>query len=187
MRIFEGEIVHKLNKKYFIAIVLPEPVLQQVEEMKQELFHAYGLKGALRSPAHVTLHRPFEWREEKESQLIEALHKFDTGAPFTLRLHDFNCFAPRVIYVDVMASETLYDLHRRLKYYAQRELRLFNEVNDERGFHPHVTVAFRDLRKNRFEEVWQKFKPREYSAEFEVKGFSLLKLENTWEELRQFT
>lgn len=165
---------------------MPEPVLQQVELIKKELYLNYGLKGSLRSPAHITLHRPFEWGEEKEQQLIETLSKFETGIPFTLHLRNFNCFAPRVIYVDVLKHEGLYNLHQRLKYFAQKQLRLFNEVNDLRGFHPHVTVAFRDLRKNRFEEVWQLFKDREFSADIEVNGFSLLKLENTWEEMRQF-
>jgi 2'-5' RNA ligase len=165
---------------------LPEPVLQQVELIKKELFQTYGLKGALRSPSHITLHRPFEWREEKELQLIDTLSKFETGNPFTLHLNNFNCFAPRVIYVDVLKKAELQDLHLRLKYFVQKHLRLLNEVNDLRGFHPHVTVAFRDLRKKSFEEVWQLFKAREFSADIEVNGFSLLKLENTWEELRQF-
>ncbi|MFO0356583.1 MAG: RNA 2',3'-cyclic phosphodiesterase [Sphingobacteriaceae bacterium] len=175
-----------MNKKYFIAIVLPEPIQQEVEAMKQKLFTQFGLKGALRSPAHITLHRPFEWKEEKEQLLIDALQKFEFGKAFNLELKNFNCFHPRVIYVDVLKNELLFDLHKRLKYYAQENLKLLNEVEDMRGFHPHVTIAFRDLRKNKFEEVWVEFKEKMYQASFEVKGFSLLRLESKWEELHYF-
>ncbi len=172
-----------MNKKYFIAIVLPEPFQSQVEEIKMELFRRFNLKGALRSPAHITLHRPFEWKEEKEQVLIDALQKFSLGSSFELKLQNFNSFKPRVIYVDVMRNDALYDLHKRLKNYAQEKLRLLNEVEDMRGFHPHVTVAFRDLRKNKFDEVWKDFKEKKYQANFEVKGFSLLRLEDKWEEI----
>ncbi len=64
-------------KKYFIAIVIPGPLFGETEAVKQELFEAHGLKGALRSPAHITLHRPFEWKEEKEAALVETLKKFE--------------------------------------------------------------------------------------------------------------
>lgn len=175
-----------LNKKYFIAIVLPEPIQSQVEAMKDQLFKQFNLKGALRSPSHITLHRPFEWKQEKESKLIDSLMDFNFGKPFQLDLKDYNCFAPRVIYVDVVKNEALYDVHKRLKYYAQENLKLLNEVEDMRGFHPHATIAFRDLRKNKFEEVWSVFKEKKYQANFEVKSFSLLRLEDKWKEIRYF-
>lgn len=159
---------------------------QEVEAMKQKLFTHFGLKGALRSPAHITLHRPFEWKEAKEQVLIDTLQKFEFGKTINLELKNFNCFHPRVIYVDVLKNELLFDLHKRLKYYAQEKLKLLNEVEDMRGFHPHATIAFRDLRKNKFEAVWNEFKERSYNAEFKAEGFSLLRLETKWEELHYF-
>jgi 2'-5' RNA ligase len=175
-----------LNKKYFIAILPPQRVLEQVEAFKQELLQQFNLKGALRSPAHITLHRPFEWKEEKEEQLINTLSEFKFGSRFDIVLKDFNCFEPRVIFVDVMKNETLKELHTHLKYFAQEKLHLFNEVDDMRGFHPHVTVAFRDLKKNRFNEVYTQLKARPYDATFAYKGVSLLKLNSKWEELKFF-
>ena len=175
-----------MNKKYFIALVLPEPVKSEIEALKQELFKQFGLKGALRSPSHITLHRPFEWKEEKQEYLISILQKFEFGSPFEIYLKNYNCFAPRVIYVDVVQNHHLYNLHKRLKYFAQENLKLLNEVEDMRGFHPHATIAFRDLRKNKFEEVWNEFKERTYNASFEVKGYSLLRLEGKWEEIHFF-
>lgn len=174
-----------MNKKYFIAIVLPEPCQTAVMAYKTELLKQFNLKGALRSPAHITLHRPFEWKEEKEAELIEKLSQFKFGSEFEIELNNFNCFEPRVVYVDVMKNDLMYELHRELKYYAQVNLKLYNETGDMRGFHPHVTIAFRDLKKKMFDDVWNEFKDRKYKAEFQYTGFSLLKLEEKWEE-REF-
>lgn len=175
-----------LNNKYFIAILLPEPILGQVESYKQELLKQFNLRGALRSPAHITLHRPFEWKEEKENILIETLQKFNFDSTFDIKLKNFNCFGPRVIYVDVIKNEKLEELHTNLKYFAQNNLKLLNEVEDMRGFHPHVTIAFRDLRKNKFEEVWQQFKDRTYEVSFKFEGITLMKLQKQWTPIHVF-
>ena len=173
-----------LNNKYFIAILMPEPILGQVESYKQDLLKQFNLRGALRSPAHITLHRPFEWKASKENMLIETLQKFSFGSVFDIELQNFNCFAPRVIYVDVLKNEMLEELHTRLKYFAQENLKLLNEVEDMRGFHPHVTIALRDLRKNKFEEVWHQFKEKKYAAEFKFSGITLFKLNKQWEPIQ---
>lgn len=175
-----------MNKKYFIAIVLPEPTQSAIEEIKQRLFTQFSLRGALRSPSHITLHRPFEWKEEKEDELIEKLHAFEWSKETEIHLENFNCFTPRVIYVDVLENENLNDLHNDLKWYAHKNLKLFNETGDMRGFKPHVTIAFRDLKKNKFEEIWQSFKNEKINFSFPYTGFSLLKLETRWEEIKFF-
>lgn len=177
----------KMNmKKYFIAIVLPEPLFTEIEAVKQLLFEKHGLKGALRSPAHITLHRPFEWKEEKETVLLEKLHQFKFEKAFDIAIKNYASFEPRVIYADVLPNETLYELHKQLTVYAKKELKLFNESDDLRGFHPHVTVAFRDLKKPKFYELKDKFKLKKIEGKFEYKGFSLLRLEKKWEVFKTF-
>ncbi|MFM7858912.1 MAG: 2'-5' RNA ligase family protein, partial [Flammeovirgaceae bacterium] len=42
-------------------------------------------------------------------------------------------------------------------------------------FQPHVTIAFRDLRKPMFERAWEEFKHRNFKAEFTVDSIALLK------------
>lgn len=173
-------------KKYFIAIVIPEPLFTEIEAVKQNLFNEHGLKGALRSPAHITLHRPFEWKEEKEELLIEKLRNFKFNSDFKIELQDFAWFEPRVIYVNVQPNEQLFELHSLLTSHAKQELKLFNEVEDLRGFHPHVTIAFRDLKKPKFYELQKMFLERQFRGSFRYAGFSLLKLEKKWEVLCNF-
>lgn len=174
-------------KKYFLAIVIPGPLFEKTEAVKTALFHSHGLKGALRSPAHITLHRPFEWKEEKEERLIEILRNFSFDTSFQIALDGFAFFEPRVIYVNVRENTALFDLHAHLKRYAARQLGLLNEVNDLRGFHPHVTVAFRDLKTPKFYELKPEFEKKEFEGRFDYTGFSLLKLDtNAWKEARFF-
>jgi 2'-5' RNA ligase len=172
--------------KYFIAIVLPEPSQGIIEDIKQNLSKQYGLKGALRSPAHITLHRPFEWKEEKEVNLINTLKLFNAGQAFDIQLHNFGFFVPRVIYVDVLQNEELRKMHTHLLRFAKMELHLFNEAEDMRGFYPHVTVAFRDLKKPLFYLLKEKFLGETLDEKFLCNSFSLLKLQDKWEVLHNF-
>ena len=174
-----------MYKKYFIAIVLPPPVFEAAEKIKQELNLIHHLKGALRSPAHITLHRPFEWKEEKENELLETLDTFKfEDKNIAIDLNNFDFFEPRVIYIDVMHNVALFDLHKTLKSFAKTKLGLLNEVNDLRGFHPHVTVAFRDLKKRTFYELKEEFAQKQFRAAFNCNQISVLKLHNKWEVLK---
>lgn len=174
------------HKKYFIAIVLPEPFQAEIEALKQWLYSEYGLKGALRSPAHITLHRPFEWKVEKENVLMEKLAAFKFDKGFEIELNNFDFFEPRVVFVNVLENQILEELHANLKTYSQKELKLLNEINDLRGFHPHVTIAFRDLKKPLFFELQKLYKTKNLNACFSYSGFSLLRLEKKWEEIYTF-
>jgi 2'-5' RNA ligase len=173
-------------RKYFIAIVIPPPFFEKIESVKEQLFERHHLKGALRSPAHITLHRPFEWKEEKENKLVETLKQFDHTSSFEIEMNGFACFEPRVIYVNVLQSEKLDLLQRNLTLLAKKQLQLFNQFEDERGFHPHITVANRDLKKQKFYELWPEFQSKEFKGTFDYKGFSLLRLEKKWEEIYFF-
>jgi 2'-5' RNA ligase len=170
--------------KYFIAIIIPEPFFSEIEEMKAELFGTEGLKGALRSPAHITLHRPFEWREEKEVLLINGLRKFRFERQVEIALHGFDFFAPRVLFVSVEKNETLDELHQELKMFCARTLNLFNERDDMRAFHPHVTIASRDLRR-KFEQLRVRFAKMKYEAKFKAEKIALLKLREKWQVIEE--
>jgi 2'-5' RNA ligase len=175
-----------VKKKYFIAIIPPPRILAQIEEIKQELFEKCKLKGALRSPAHITLFRPFEWETENESSLVETLGNFRPEKHFDVELKNFNCFQPRVIYVDVMHNDHLQELYTQLRTFCRSNVHLHNEDEGMRGFVPHITIASRDLKKQLFYKLWDSFKTREFSAGFNVSAISLLRLENKWEIIRDF-
>lgn len=106
---------------------------------------------------------------------------------FQVELEDFGAFGPRVIFIDVALNQALENLQKDLVKTARQGLNLHNANYKQRGFHPHITLAFRDLRKPAFKEAWIEFKPKEYHATFEVSSFWLLKHNGkNWEEYREF-
>lgn len=174
-------------QKYFIAIVPPEPLLSQIQELKKSIFETYGTKGALRSPGHITLHMPFSWEEEKEEKLISSLQNFSFEKEFQITLFGFSCFEPRVIFINVEENDLLFQMQQQLVRYAKQNLQLFNQSDDMRGFHPHVTVAFRDLKKPQFYKMWEEYKNKKTDATFTCKNISLLKhLDDKWEVYKTF-
>ncbi len=178
--------VKNKTAKYFVALVLEGEALAEIERLKHELYERFQLKGALRSPAHITLHRPFEWREDREMQLINTLEAFEFGPALDLQIRDFAFFEPRVIYAALEKNEALEQLHQHLAQHCRRNLQLLNETEDLRGFHPHITIAFRDLKKPLFYTLKQEFESRKLKADVHFREISLLKLDKRWEVLKNF-
>lgn len=162
-------------EKFFLAIVLPSPQQEEVMKLKEYVRAHFESKAALRSPAHITLHMPFEWKDSKEDILLQALQDFKFGSPVQVELKNFNCFEPRVVYVDVVPNDLLVKLQKELVQHVKSKLGLMNEAENTRGFHPHATIAFRDLNKEHFRRAWAHFKGQKYEASFTVSEFHLLK------------
>lgn len=163
-------------KHYFIAIIPPEPVFSEALSFKNYIKTHHDSVAALRSPPHVTLHMPFYWKEEKEGILIRKLTGFfDDFHPTKICLDNFGVFPPRVIFINVVANELLADLQKKLQRFAKTDLNLFNSNYREEPFQPHLTVAFRDLKKSQFGLAWTTFERKEYKAEFVADTIALLK------------
>ncbi len=177
-----------MNQKYFIAIIPPEPVFSEVEKIKLEISQKYNNKSSLRSPAHITLHMPFEMKAEKEEGLLEKISEFKFSPSFKVRLKDYSCFEPKVIFIDVEKNETLNVLQKELVFHIKSNLNIFNQYEDVRAYHPHVTIAFRDLKKQDFYLAYQEYKTRSFGAEFSVNSFFLLKhTGKVWLPLKEFS
>ena len=163
-------------KQYFIAIVPPPPIFHEAFELKKFFKDHYNSKASLNSPPHITLHMPFQWKEDREKELIECLRNFSkTVSPVIIELHNFSSFPPRVIFIDVKKNEPLERLQRELQRLCKRELNLFNADYKDLPFHPHLTLAFRDLKKPNYLSAWEKFSTKEYHAEFLADALVLLK------------
>ncbi|GAA0891697.1 2'-5' RNA ligase family protein [Fulvivirga kasyanovii] len=173
---------------YFIAIVPPEPIYSQIAEFKAHMAEQYNSKAALKSPPHITLHMPFRWDEEKEEKIFRTLENLtDNRQAFDLSLENFGAFKPRVIYVDLHRQPALEDLHDDLKKVMKISLNIFNADYKDRGFNPHMTLAFRDLKKPAFFEAWKEFESKEFNASFTADKIILLKHNGkNWDVYREF-
>src|SRR6185436_16676574 len=86
----------------------------------------------------------------------------------------FSHFKPRVIFIDVLQNERLENLQNALFSHLLSD-NTYPLKKDERPFHPHVTIATRDLHKKSFYEAWEHFKEKKYEAEWVTEGISLLR------------
>jgi len=173
---------------YFLALIPEEPIHAEVMAFKQEVAEKFNSTGALRSPPHITLHMPFKWRADKEEELIDKLSKFQyDNYSIAISLDGFDFFEPRVVFVNVIKTEPLILLQKQLSDYVRRELKFFNADYKDRGFHPHMTIGFRDLKKAIFPEAKAYFEDKIYQCQFEASNICLLKHNGEkWEEWRRF-
>ena len=160
---------------YFIALVAPKKINDDVLKWKQFMKERYDCSVALRSPAHITLIPPFRTGDDAEEKLETAILDFSLRCiPFEIKLKNFGAFRPTVIHVEVLVNETLNELHSQLEEFLISK-NLVTLTKDDRPYHPHVTIATRDLHKKAFHKAWEIFKARKYEASWITGGISLLR------------
>ena len=107
---------------------------------------------------------------------------------FEVRLRNFDFFEPRVVFVDVMENSALRKVQLQLAKQMRLDLNLFNADYKDRPFHPHVTIAFRDLKKPKFYEAKAHFSQQELSMNFEIRDLVLLKHDGKqWQVNQRFS
>ena len=158
---------------FFIAVLPDFKIQDEVTTFKKYAAAYFQSQHALKSPPHITLIPPFRWELSRWNQLQESLSDFvKEQQTFHLKLKNFDCFAPRVIFVDVEEQPILNQLQKQLHMYLKEHLGLIN--NNRPGFHPHMTIAFKDLKKSVFPMAWAYFSAQVYERTFEVQQLHLL-------------
>ena len=170
---------------YFTAIIPPDPVRQYIHEIKKEFAESYDSSHALRTPPHITLIPPFKLKAKSEDS-ISRIHAevAKNSTPFIVQLDGYGAFSPRVIYIKPVSSSDLTELHDALQTHLPEWLK---SSDRNLRFNPHITVAFRDLRKATFRKAWEVCKGKSCEARFEVSNICLLKHNGKrWNEYLNF-
>jgi 2'-5' RNA ligase len=119
---------------------------------------------------------PFKWPEKKMQYLTATLYRFfKSKSPFTINLQDFGAFEPRVIFVKVNSDPQLSALQTELGRVMAETLSIHNANYSNRAFQPHITIAFRDLKRSHFYQAWEYYKGQSYRADFQATNITLLK------------
>ncbi|WP_413163237.1 2'-5' RNA ligase family protein [Capilliphycus salinus ALCB114379] len=160
---------------FFIALLPPTDIQNQVTEIKQYFVENYNSRHALKSPPHVTLQPPFKWSTEKVDLLEECLTEFSQiFLEIPIILSGFGAFPPRVIYVNVIKTPELLGIQKALMYHLESSLNIVDEVSKRRPFSPHMTVAFKDLSRQNFKAAWLEFEHKPLEFKFTVPQLTLL-------------
>ncbi|WP_436514621.1 2'-5' RNA ligase family protein [Ekhidna sp. To15] len=161
---------------YFIAVLPPPSIQEEITQLKLEVAEKYGSKHALKSPPHITLHMPFKWKDKRITELVQVMETLNNQHdPLEIELRNFDFFEPRVVFVDVKENERLEALQKKVVDTCRKMLKLDNANYKNRPFHSHVTIGFRDLKKPMFYEAKKAFENRKVSFVFEADEITLLK------------
>lgn len=174
------------NALFFLALLPGSPVEREVTAFKEVCAQLFQASHALKSPPHITLIPPFRWPSQQLPVLAGALQDFAARQKsFDITLRGFNCFEPGVIFVDVVENQQLKMLQSGLFHFLQQAFGL----PDERGkrFHPHMTIAHRDLKPTVFPKAWEHFSNLDYQRTFSVDRLTLLEhAERMWQAREEF-
>lgn len=173
---------------YFIALIPPSPLKDEIQELKLEVKQKFNSSHSLNAPPHITLLSPFRLEDQNTEKLDQLIQDFSQEIkPFEVRLNDFSTFPPRVIFIDVVQSPKLMDIQKKLEELARKNADLFNYNYAERPYHPHLTLAFKDLTKSNFYRAWKEFEDRTFEASFTADALHILKhTGENWKVIRRF-
>lgn len=164
-----------MKTMYYIAVLPPENLIHEIRTFKEVIAENYQSRHALRSPAHITLQMPFHFEENEEKRLITALNKTASSMlPFDCSLKNFGHFDQRVIYIDVTPSPELTHLRTTLQQVLKEQFG-FSDSKLPKRFHPHITIANRDLTPHKFTLCWEKYAEKTYDRTFRIKALTLMK------------
>lgn len=166
---------------YYVAIVCPAAINEKVLEYKHWMRDNLGCTVALKSPAHITLIPPFWMEETKETELQQIIQSFQTNLKeVEIQLLRFSHFSNKVIFISVKENPALNEIKKQTEAYF---IKSFGKIikEDTRSFHPHITIANRDVKPQAFIKAWQHFAGKHFEETFSIKTISLLKLgEGKW-------
>jgi 2'-5' RNA ligase len=163
------------TQRFFIALLPPQSVQDEVNQIKQYFAEQYASRHAQKSPPHITLQPPFEWSSEEVSQLKQGVRSFaQTCGRVSIVLDNFSAFPPRVIYIHVLKTPELLTLQQQLIAHLEGALGIADPVSKSRPFVPHMTIAFRDLTRQNFVVAWQEFQVKSLHFEFVSDRVTLL-------------
>lgn len=168
---------------YFTALVPSQSVKEAVRNLKLEIKEKVGAAHALKLPAHITLIAPVWLQNEQEQAFVEAIREVSKKhSSFPVELKGFGRFDQRVIFLNVVDPEPVKVLHHQII----EALKGILVLNEGKELHPHMTLATRDLPRERFMETWEIFKERKTHLSFEAKAITIFKHNGkTWDVLEE--
>jgi 2'-5' RNA ligase len=175
------------SQMHYIALVAEEPLLTEIAQFKNEMLEHFGCRAAMKSPAHITLIPPFYWSRGMQKVLNDTFHGFRTDiGEISIQVNGFGHFKRNVLFAAPEPNGQLTQLQSECVDYF-RPL-LGDKIAEKRPFHPHITIANRDLKSEDFDQAWEMFKNRPYIREWTIDKLFLLQHDGSrWQVVEELS
>lgn len=159
-----------------IAIIPPEPVFSQVRHEQEYIRDTWGPSHALRTPPHLTIIPPLALNSAEVGLLYGMADAIAyESSPFDIELNGYGAFRPRVIFIHPNIPPALQALHDIWRLALLSRMPHVLDKYPDRPFHPHVTLAHKDVKGGQFAPMWSYYANKEFHAQFHVDHFHILK------------
>lgn len=179
------------NNLYFIAIIPPPEICDEINLIKEDFAIRFKSKHALKVVPHITLKSPFRFAASSHTQVLKWFQQMQLSVnPFQQELKNFGCFTSKrtpVIFITPTSNQLLLLLQKQVFTHFHNAFPQFSVTNAELHYKPHITVAYRDLLPAQFHKAWQEYASKEFSANFQVHRFHLLQHDKKrWNSISEF-
>jgi 2'-5' RNA ligase len=107
--------------------------------------------------------------------------------PFQLLFKNFGAFKPKVVYIHVEPNEQLTRLYRSWRTAIEQQFPHLLHRYPERPYHPHLTLAHRDVGPEQFSAIWKNYEKKEFTLSVEINSFWFLDHEKAgWRPVVEF-
>jgi len=173
---------------YLTAILPPQQLSEEIDDIRKEIAARFDVHAALKPPVHITLFRPVSMRADMEQHLIKWLKPVGTQhEPFTQELENFDSFNNKTLFIHCIKNTFIHNLQKDVATVFNKNKIDPREVKGSSRFHPHITIAYRDVQPQVFETLWTEFKNRKLKRSFMVNHFTLLKHDGKkWQPFEEF-
>jgi 2'-5' RNA ligase len=173
----------QMKNLYFIAITPPEEVGKKIIEIQHDIAARFDSRKSLSVIPHITLKAPFQFPDTAHQLVLDWFENLSISVTaFDLKLKDFGVFQNKnkpVIFIRPEPCISLMTLQKEILLAFKSTFSEAPLMNNEIDFHPHLTVAYRDLKMDSFQKAWPEFKVKKFSETFDVTNFHLLKHDGT--------
>lgn len=131
----------------------------------------FNCRHALKTVPHITLQPPFK-TTFSASEILACLKPLsEINLPVTVSTTGFNSFDDRVAFIEVNLTDELNSIQQRVNLFLNEKKMV--PLNN-RPFHPHITLAHRDLNPEFLPEIKHLVEQKEILWKFEVNAVTLL-------------
>jgi 2'-5' RNA ligase len=173
---------------YLTAILPPALLAEEIDDIRKEISEKYKIYAALKPPVHITLYRPLRIPSAQEKNLIQLLKPVSfMHNPFEQKLQNFDSFNNKTLFIHCVKQPMLNNLQKDVSAVYHKNKLDPEENKSSSAFHPHITIAFRDVSREIFIPLWAEFKNRKLKRSFTIDRFTLLRHDGKqWQPLEDF-